>query len=72
MKKTFSGEDGIVGYFSAWESNNPEVGKGEQEIVSITPGQRINYELRFIEPFESKEKAYMITEAAGSNQTIVK
>lgn len=72
MKKTFSGEDGTVGFVSAWESDNPDVGKGEQEIISITPGQRIDYELRFFEPFESKEKAYLITEAAGAEQTIVK
>ena len=72
MKKSFSGEDGTVGFISARVNDNLDVDKGEQEIVSITPGQRINYELRFIEPFESKEKAYMITEAAGANQTIVK
>ena len=72
MKKSFSGEDGTVGFISARVNDNLDVGKGEQEIISITPGQRIDYELRGIETFESKEKAYMITEAAGANQTIVK
>lgn len=72
MEKSFRGEDGMVGFVSAWESDNPDVGKGEQEIMAIIPSERIDYELRFIEPFESNEKAYMITEATGDNQTLVK
>ncbi len=36
MKKTYRGTDGTVGFISAWESNNKDVGKGEQEIKKIT------------------------------------
>lgn len=72
MKKTYRGTDGTVGFVSAWESRNDDVGAGEQEITKITEGERIDYELRFIKPFESTEKAYMITEALGDNQTNVK
>lgn len=72
MKKTYTGIDGTPGFISAWESENPDVGAGEQEILKITEGERIDYELRFIKPFESTEKAYMITESESDNQTKVK
>ena len=45
MKKEYKGTDGTVGFISGWESSNPDVGKGEQEIVAIDPGNRIDYEL---------------------------
>lgn len=72
MKKTFTGEDGTVGFISAWESNDKNVGQGEQEIVGIEDGKRVDYELRFIKPFESTQNAYMITESISDNQTKVK
>ncbi|MFC5046674.1 SRPBCC family protein [Aquimarina hainanensis] len=72
MKKTYSGTDGMVGFIAAWDSENEEVGKGEQEIKKITEGERIDYELRFLTPFQSTEPAYMITEAISGNKTKVK
>jgi uncharacterized protein YndB with AHSA1/START domain len=72
MKKEFKGTDGTVGFVSAWDSQNEHVGKGEQEIKKITPGERIDYELRFIKPFEATDYAYMSTEAVTENQTKVK
>jgi len=57
---------------SAWESQNPDVGKGEQEIVKIADGERIDFELRFFEPWQSKEPAYMTTSAATDSTTLVK
>lgn len=72
MKKDFRGTDGTVGFVSAWDSESDEVGKGEQEIIAIVEGERIDYELRFFAPFESTDQAYMITESAGMNQTTVK
>ena len=49
-----------------------EVGKGEQEIKSITDGARIDMELRFKKPMEMTDNAYMITEAVDSTHTKVK
>ena len=72
MKKDFRGTDGTVGFVSAWDSESDEVGKGEQEIIAIVEGERIDYELRFLRPFESTDQAYIITESAGMNQTTVK
>ena len=72
MKKEFRGNDGYVGFVSAWKSENGELGSGEQEIKKIVEGERVDTELRFNEPFESKSDAYMITEATGPTTTKVK
>lgn len=72
MTKTYRGTDGTVGFVSAWESENEEVGTGEQEILKIADDERIDYELRFLEPFKSTSYAYMITDSLTENQTRVK
>lgn len=72
MRKEFKGTDGTVGFVSAWDSDKDDVGKGEQEIVKIEEGRRIDYEIRFIKPFESTAPAYMTTEPVSENQTKVK
>jgi hypothetical protein len=71
MKKDFRGIDGTTGFVSSWEGND-DVGKGEQEIKSIAEGERMDTEIRFEKPFKSVAASYMITEAAGEGQTIVK
>ncbi|WP_255701051.1 GNAT family N-acetyltransferase [Dyadobacter sp. CY323] len=71
IKKNFTGTDGTVGFVSMWEGNK-DVGKGEQEITKIEDGKRIDTELRFLEPFESSNDAYMITEPVDSSSTRVK
>ncbi|NMP31171.1 SRPBCC family protein [Thalassotalea sp. M1531] len=72
MTKSFQGTDGEVGFISAWQSEHPDVGHGEQEIMAMVDGERIDYQLRFLKPFEAVSPAYMITENAGENQTKVK
>lgn len=72
MKKTYTGTDGTVGFVSAWDSDKKDVGKGEQEIKKITEGERLDFELRFIKPFEATEHAYMLTESASPASTKVK
>jgi hypothetical protein len=71
MKKEYKGRDGTVGFISSWESENEEVGVGEQEIIKIEEGNRIDYALRFIEPFESSERAYIEVESLDANKTKV-
>jgi len=71
MKKSFQGVDGTAGFISAWDSDNEEVGKGEQEIIRLTEGERIDFELRFLSPFESTSPAYMITKEATKASTKV-
>ena len=72
MKTIFKGTDGTVGFVSVWESdNNKNVGKGEQEILKIVDGERIDYEIRFLKPFKSTSWAYITTIAVDDNQTKV-
>lgn len=71
MKQEFSGIDGTVGFISAWDSENKNAGKGEQEIIKIIPGERIDYEIRFIRPFNTTDYAYLSTQAVNENQTRV-
>jgi hypothetical protein len=72
MKKEYRGNDGAVGFVSAWDSNVKNVGTGEQEITKITDGERLDVELRFMKPFKSTDYAYMITSNVSDNQTNVK
>jgi hypothetical protein len=67
MKKVFTGTDGTVGFVYAWEGNK-KAGKGEQEIMKIAEGERLDVEVRFIKPFEGIAQTPFITTAVG-NQT---
>lgn len=71
MKKDYKGIDGTVGFVSSWEGNK-DVGKGEQTIRKITEGEKVEFDLHFIKPFEGLADAYMSTEALAENQTKVK
>lgn len=71
MKKSFTGVDGTVGFVSRWESEHKDVGMGEQEIMKIEEGKRIDYELRFIKPWESTSPAYFLMETTSADKTKV-
>ena len=71
MKKSYRGVDGEVGFVAAWDSQNPDVGTGEQEIIAIKEGERIDFELRFLKPFEANEPAFMSTASVRESQTKV-
>lgn len=71
MQKNYRGVDGTVGFVSAWKSDKKDVGSGEQEIKKITEGERLDYELRFKEPWESTSNAYLTTNVVDSNKTSV-
>ena len=71
MRTQFTGTDGTEGFISAWDSENKNVGKGEQEILKIVEGERIDYEIRFIKPFESTNWAYITTASINNDQTRV-
>lgn len=71
-KRETKGADGTVGFVCAWESTNENVGKGEQEIMNVVDGERVDLDLRFVEPFEGKADASMTTTAAADDKTNVK
>lgn len=71
VKKEYKGTDGTVGFFYAWASDNRQLGKGEQEITAIIDEQRVDYDLHFIQPFENRAQAYLLTTAQSIGQTKV-
>jgi len=71
MQKTYTGTDGTVGFLYAWDSTNKKAGKGEQEIKTIIPGEKMDMNLHFIKPFEGRALASIGTTATGINQTTV-
>jgi hypothetical protein len=71
MKKEYTGTDGTVGFIYAWDSDNKKVGKGEQEIKGIIQDGRLDYEIRFIKPFEGTATSYLITQPLTAGQTQV-
>ena len=70
-KKEYRGTDGTVGAVFAWDSENSQVGKGEQEIKAIKEGERIDIDLHFIKPFDGRAVSFLTTESTGDNQTKV-
>jgi polyketide cyclase/dehydrase/lipid transport protein len=69
-KMDYKGIDGTVGFMASWDGK--KAGKGEQEITSITEGERMDMGLHFIKPMEGRANAYMATETVGPGQTKVK
>ena len=71
MKTEYRGNDGHEGFVSAWDSDNKDAGKGEQEILKIVEGERIDYEIRFLKPFKSTSWAFITTASFNGNKTLV-
>ena len=71
MKKELKGTDGTVGFIYAWDSENKQAGKGEQEIVKIIDGELLDVEVRFERPFKSTAKTSFKTVSVSENQTKV-
>jgi len=70
-KMTTTGTDGTVGFISAWDSQNKNVGKGEQQITNIVEGERIDVDLRFERPMKSEAKAATICKEIDATKTEV-
>jgi hypothetical protein len=71
MKVEYRGTDGTVGFVSAWDSPVKEAGKGEQEIIKMEEGKRIDYEIRFLEPMKSTDHAYIVFDSVNDSITNV-
>jgi len=69
MKQEYTGTDGTAGFISAWEGK--KAGKGAQELIKVTEGERVDTELRFEKPFKTTNKGYFITTAVDANKTKV-
>lgn len=64
-------EDGKIGAVYRWRGNK-DVGVGTQTIAGMIEGDRIDYDLHFMEPFENTAKSALILTAAGETSTTVK
>jgi len=71
QKTSSRGTDGTPGYTYAWDSQNKNAGKGEQEIKAIIPNQKVDLEIRFEKPFKGVSYAAIVTEPASSGHTKV-
>lgn len=71
MKKSYRGTDGTVGFVYAWNGNK-QAGEGEQEIIRIDEGKRVDTEVRFVRPFAAVGHTPMIIESLSDNQTKVR
>jgi len=70
MEKKFTGTDGEVGSVSYWNGNK-DVGEGEQEIIKIVDGERVESKLRFFKPWKSTSDCYTQVDDAGNGKTKV-
>ena len=69
MKISFEGVDGTVGSVYKWAGND-EVGTGSMTKTLVQPNSRIEYDLHFMEPWESKNKGYITVEREGDAQKV--
>ena len=64
---TFSGPDEGVGAGMAWNSENPQVGTGSQEIVVSVPDERVETALDF-GPMGTAKAAFLLEAAGGATR----
>lgn len=69
MTKSLEGTDGTVGATAKWEGN-ADVGKGEQRLDSLVPGQHVRTHLTFIEPFASESNALIELSPVGDSTKV--
>jgi len=66
---TIEGTDGTVGAKRSW-TGNKQVGKGSMTVTRIEPGKELEYDLVFIEPYETKSIVTMSMEPAEGGQKV--
>jgi hypothetical protein len=71
-RKDYVGTDGTVGFIASWDSDDKNVGKGEQEIKKIVDGKQMDLEIRFEKPFTSVAPAYIATDRVNDSTTRIR
>lgn len=71
MKKEQSGTDGEVGFIYRWDSQNKNVGAGEQETIALIPGKQITSAIRFFRPMQNTGKTSFFISDSGNGLTRV-
>jgi hypothetical protein len=70
MKKHLNGTDGSVGFIYGWDGNN-KAGEGQQEIIGINEGEKVDIEIRFVRPFKGVAHTPISTTPVSESQTKV-
>lgn len=70
IKQIYEGEDAAVGFTVFWESDDWQVGKGNQKIVAIEEGKSMTTEIA-IDDYGDPMTAKITTESIGENKTKV-
>ena len=68
----YRGTDGAPGFVYAWDSQDKNVGAGEQEIKSIVPDKRVDFDLRFERPMKNTAASSFVLDEMAPQQTKVK
>ena len=66
----YKGTDGTEGFITHWSGNN-QVGEGEQQIMKIIEGERIDYEIRLKSPRKTTLYSSLATTEEGDLKTKV-
>jgi hypothetical protein len=69
MKRTYSGPETGVGSKYAWDGNK-RIGAGSQEIMAVTPNERIDVNIDFTRPFEAHNKIEFILRSSGTGTNV--
>lgn len=60
VKLQYSGPDGAPGSSFSWESDDKNVGAGNQTITKVTPNSEVDSRIEFLRPFKGKGEAYLM------------
>ncbi len=71
LQQDYRGTDGAIGFVSAWDSENKDVGTAEQEITEVIENQKLGTVIRFKKPFEADFDSYLLTEDLADGRTKV-
>ncbi|MEO1174602.1 MAG: SRPBCC family protein, partial [Myxococcota bacterium] len=63
-KNENQGQPGEVGHSNRWDGE--KTGKGSMVITAVTPAERVDFDLKFVEPYESEATVAFQLDRAGS------
>lgn len=69
-EQLFRGVDGTKGFVYGWNSKK-KGGEGEQEIMDIQDGERVEMEIRFVRPFKAIARSAFATQSLDNDKTKV-
>lgn len=69
MSRVYIGPDKGVGQIYEWDGNK-EIGAGRQEIVSVTPNEKIDGKIDFIRPMQASNRFEFLLQPAGGGTRV--